>query len=126
MEQPPGFADPLYPNHVCKLNKALYGLKQAPRAWFSKLKNFLMAQQFISFQSNNSLFILKTSDVILYLLVYVDDLILIENSSSAIASFITTLASHFSIKDLGFLHYFLGIEVAQNGTALHLSQTRYL
>jgi Reverse transcriptase (RNA-dependent DNA polymerase) len=64
--------------------------------------------------------------VILYLLVYVDDLILIGNSSSAIAAFITTLASHFSIKDLGSLHYFLGIEVAQTGTALHPSQPRYL
>jgi Reverse transcriptase (RNA-dependent DNA polymerase) len=40
MEQPPGFADPLYPNHVCKLNKTLYELKQALRAWFSKLKDF--------------------------------------------------------------------------------------
>ncbi|KAK9078295.1 hypothetical protein SSX86_002352 [Deinandra increscens subsp. villosa] len=45
MEQPPGFIDNKYPNHVCKLNKALYGLKQAPRAWFKRLSVFLKAKQ---------------------------------------------------------------------------------
>ena len=37
MRQPPGFVDPQYPTHVCKLRHSLYGLKQAPRAWFDKL-----------------------------------------------------------------------------------------
>jgi hypothetical protein len=37
MEQPPGFEDERYPDHVCKLSKALYGLKQAPRAWYELL-----------------------------------------------------------------------------------------
>jgi hypothetical protein len=37
MEQPQGFEDYTFPNHVCKLHNALYGLKQAPRAWFMRL-----------------------------------------------------------------------------------------
>ena len=37
MEQPPGFAEKGYPEHICKLNKSLYGLKQAPRAWYKKI-----------------------------------------------------------------------------------------
>jgi hypothetical protein len=41
VEQPPGFEDSEYPNHVYKLSKALYGLKQAPRAWYECLRDFL-------------------------------------------------------------------------------------
>jgi hypothetical protein len=39
VEQPPGFEDTEYPNHVYKLSKALYGLKQAPRAWYECLRD---------------------------------------------------------------------------------------
>jgi hypothetical protein len=41
VEQPLGFEDSEYPNHVYKLSKALYGLKQAPRAWYECLRDFL-------------------------------------------------------------------------------------
>ena len=44
VEQPPGFEDPKYPNHVYKIDKALYGLKQASRAWYDCLKDFLLKQ----------------------------------------------------------------------------------
>ena len=43
VEQPPGFEDERYPDHVCKLSKALYGLKQAPRARYECLRDFLIA-----------------------------------------------------------------------------------
>lgn len=46
VKQPPGFVDPAYPSHVCKLKKALYGLKQAPRAWYMELKSHLLAAGF--------------------------------------------------------------------------------
>jgi hypothetical protein len=46
VEQPPGFEDERYPDHVCNLSKALYGLKQAPRAWYECLKDFLIANAF--------------------------------------------------------------------------------
>ena len=46
VEQPPGFEDPKFPNHVYKLQKALHGLKQAPRAWYECLKEFLLKQGF--------------------------------------------------------------------------------
>ena len=46
VEQPPGFEDHKFPNHVYKLQKALYGLKQAPRAWYKCLKEFLLKQGF--------------------------------------------------------------------------------
>jgi hypothetical protein len=46
VEQPPGFEDSEYTNHVYKLSKALYGLKQAPRAWYECLRDFLITNGF--------------------------------------------------------------------------------
>jgi hypothetical protein len=46
VEQPPGFEDDMYPDHVYKLSKALYGLKQAQRAWYECLRDFLIANTF--------------------------------------------------------------------------------
>ena len=46
VNQPPGFEDPRYPNHVYRLSKALYGLKQAPRAWYERLRDFLFKMGF--------------------------------------------------------------------------------
>jgi Reverse transcriptase (RNA-dependent DNA polymerase)/gag-polypeptide of LTR copia-type/GAG-pre-integrase domain len=126
MEQPPGFTDQNHPSYVCKLKKALYGLKQAPRAWFSKLKHFLLSHQFKGSQADNSLFIYSSGNIVIYLLVYVDDILLTGNNSQAIQAILDKLHSTFSIKNLGKPHYFLGIEVGEEGTSLHLSQTRYL
>ncbi|KAK9074370.1 hypothetical protein SSX86_006968 [Deinandra increscens subsp. villosa] len=125
MEQPPGFVDPKFPNHVCRLHKALYGLKQAPRAWFQRLSTFLIQSGFSCSRADPSLFVFKRDSCILYLLVYVDDLILTGNQEDTIATFITKLHHEFAIKDLGNLSYFLGLEVISNTSGLFLSQTRY-
>lgn len=57
MEQPRGFIDPNYPNHVCLLRKAIYGLQQAPHAWFSKFSQFLLTQGFTMCLTDNLLFV---------------------------------------------------------------------
>ena len=62
VEQPPGFEDPKYPNHVYKLNKALYGLKQAPRAWYDCLKDFLLKQGFEIGNADATLFTRKVNN----------------------------------------------------------------
>jgi Reverse transcriptase (RNA-dependent DNA polymerase) len=126
MQQPSGFIDSLQPNHVYNLRKALYSLKQAPRAWFHKLKAFLLSHQFTCSTVDNSLFICHINKLIIYILVYVDDIIITDNDSETISSLINTLNSTFSIKDLGQLHYFLGIEIVSSGTDLILNQSRYL
>jgi Reverse transcriptase (RNA-dependent DNA polymerase) len=87
MEQPPGFVNHVHPYHVCKLKKAIYGLKRAPRAWFSRLKFFFQILNFSSSQSDPSLFILNTAELTLYLLVYVDDIIITGTNSAAIQPF---------------------------------------
>lgn len=125
MEQPPGFTNHQFPNHVCKLNKALYGLKQAPRAWFHRLSTFLMANGFSCSRADTSLFIFKRDSCIMYLLVYVDDLILTGNQDAIVKSFIARLNKEFAIKDLGDLNYFLGLEVTYTNDGLFLNQSKY-
>ncbi|KAJ3699566.1 hypothetical protein LUZ61_003271 [Rhynchospora tenuis] len=126
MQQPPGFVDSLNPDKVCLLKKALYGLKQAPRAWFHKLRDFLQSQKFQCSQSDNSLFVFQEKGTVLYILVYVDDIIITGNNMAAITGLMSTLQSAFSIKDLGQLNYFLGIQVIHSPQSMHLNQTQYI
>jgi len=56
VKQPPGFEDLKHPDHVYKLKKSLYGLKQAPRAWYDKLSNFLIKNDFKRGQVDTTLF----------------------------------------------------------------------
>lgn len=69
MSQPPGFIDPLFPSHVCKLQKSLYGLKQAPRAWYNELSSFLISYGFHNSKSDASLFIYQHDGILAYFLV---------------------------------------------------------
>lgn len=124
--QPPGFVDPHHPTHVCQLKKALYGLKQAPRAWYTELKNHLITMGFRNTISDSSLFVFQDAGVIIYLLVYVDDIIVTSNATDALNKFILNLATRFSLKDLGPLSYFLGVEVLKHPKGIFLSQKRYI
>ena len=83
MVQPPGFIDSTLPSHICRLKKSLYGLKQAPRAWYQELHTSLLQLEFQQSKSDSSLFIYTCDGVTIFLLVYVDDL-LITGSDSAI------------------------------------------
>ncbi|KAL9840179.1 putative RNA-directed DNA polymerase [Arabidopsis thaliana] len=113
------------PTHVCRLNKALYGLKQAPRAWYQELRNYLLAAGFTNSLADTSLFIYKRANSYLYVLVYVDDII-ITGDASLVKNFNVSLADRFSLKDLGALRYFLGIEATRTKKGLHLMQRKYI
>jgi hypothetical protein len=76
VEQPPGFEDSKFPNHVYKLHKALYGLKQAPRAWYECLKDFLLKNGFEIGKADSTLFIERNGKDIFICQIYVDDIIL--------------------------------------------------
>uniref|UniRef100_A0A2N9FM88 Reverse transcriptase Ty1/copia-type domain-containing protein n=1 Tax=Fagus sylvatica TaxID=28930 RepID=A0A2N9FM88_FAGSY len=126
MHQPPGYSHPSFPDHVCKLKKALYGLKQAPRAWFSRLSTRLIELGFHGSLSDTSLFIYKSSIYTMFILIYVDDIIITSSSTLAIDNLLSSLQHDFAVKNLGSLHYFLGIEVIRNTAGILLSQKRYI
>ena len=75
VEQPPGFEDHKYPDHVFKLTKALYGLKQAPRAWYERLSSFLLQNNFKRGKVDTTLFIKNTDTDMIIVQIYVDDII---------------------------------------------------
>jgi hypothetical protein len=126
MSQPPGYNHPLYPTHVCKLQKAIYGLKQAPRAWFSRLSTKLLELGFHGSRSDSSLFIYKTKFLTIYILIYVDNIIITYSKPAAIDDLLHSLTHDFAVKDLGTLNFFLGVEVISNPHGIILSQHRYI
>jgi hypothetical protein len=125
MQQPPGFEDPSKKDYVCKLDKALYGLKQAPRAWYSRLSSKLISLGFSPSKADSSLFFYNKGNTIIFVLVYVDDIIVASSTEAATATLLKDLEEEFALKDLGDLHYFLGIEVNKVRDGVILTQDKY-
>ena len=70
VEQPKGFQDPHFPDHVLRLKKALYGLKQAPRAWYDRLTTYLLDHGFKRGQVGRTLFVKRDEKSLLVAQVY--------------------------------------------------------
>ncbi|KAJ9544412.1 hypothetical protein OSB04_024119 [Centaurea solstitialis] len=75
VEEPEGFVDPKYPNHVCVLDKALYGLKQAPRAWYETLTDYLLGVGYKKGTMDPALFLRRSGSDLIIVQIYVDDII---------------------------------------------------
>ena len=125
MQQPPGFEVKSKQDYVCKLDKALYGLKQAPRAWYSRLSTKLVSLGFQPSKADTSLFFYNKGGISIFILVYVDDIIVASSTEKATVALLQDLKQEFALKDLGDLHYFLGIEVSKVKDGIVLSQGKY-
>jgi len=121
-QQPLGFVDPVFPDHVCLLQRSLYGLKQAPRAWYQRFATYIRQLGFVASASDTSLFVYKDGTSIAYLLLYVDDIVLTASSMAFLQQIIGRLHSEFAMTDLSALHHFLGISVTRSADGLFLSQ----
>jgi Reverse transcriptase (RNA-dependent DNA polymerase) len=92
MTQPSDFIDPSQSNHVCLLSKSLYDLKHySPCVWFQKLSESLLAFIFQASNYDSSLFFLHLNGNIMFLLIYVDDIIVTASNNSLIISYINHL-----------------------------------
>ena len=125
VEQPEGFEICERKSHVCRLKKALYGLKQAPRAWYERIDNYLMKLGFTRSEVDPNLYFKVEDNKPLILVLYVDDLFL-TSVDPLIHNCKRELASEFEMKDLGLMHYFLGLEVWQKPREIFLSQGKYV
>nr|CAN80547.1 hypothetical protein VITISV_010898 [Vitis vinifera] len=126
MEQPPGFVAPGESGLVCRLRRSLYGLKQSPRAWFSRFSSVVQEFGMLRSTADHSVFYHHNSlGQCIYLVVYVDDIVITGSDQDGIQKLKQHLFTHFQTKDLGKLKYFLGIEIAQSSSGVVLSQRKY-
>jgi hypothetical protein len=126
VEQPPGFEDSEYPNHVYKLSKALYGLKQAPRAWYECLRDFLISNGFKVGKADPTL-LTKTLDNDLFVCqIYVDDISFGSTNESTCEEFSRIMTQKFEMSMMGELKYFLEFQVKQLQEGTFIFQTKYI
>ncbi|XP_019190312.1 PREDICTED: uncharacterized protein LOC109184730 [Ipomoea nil] len=112
---------------VCDVVKhSLYGLKQVPRAWFNRLHTFLISVGFQASKTDVSLFYFSRDFALVYLLVYVDDILLMGSDQALVTHLLSKLSATFKIRDLGEPNFFLGIETVKCDDEILLSQQQYM
>ncbi|KAG0153774.1 hypothetical protein PDIDSM_2429 [Penicillium digitatum] len=116
-----------YPDHIGLLMKTIYGLKQSPREWYSLLHDVLVSMGFDHTQSDHSIFVKRQhGGSPLYVMVYVDDLLVLSPSEDAIQQFKSAISKHFDTSDKGKLQRYLAINVHYANGIIHLSQADYV
>ena len=127
--QPDGFKVAGKEDWVCKLNKSLYGLKQSPRQWYKRFDQFMIGQNYTISNFDHCVYFRKLQDgSFIYLLLYVDDMLIASRNQEEICRLKAQLSKEFEMKDLGEAKKILGMEIArdrQRGT-LCLTQKQYL
>ncbi len=123
MQQPEGYAEG-GPNMVCRLRKSLYGLKQAPRAWNTRLKQELEGMGFTAPGADAGLFTTQYKGSNIYILVYVDDILVAAKNLADVNHIKARLTAIFDIRDLGEAKYFLGMSLNRDRQARTLKMTQ--
>ena len=129
MSQPEGFIVPNKKDHVCLLNKSLYGLKQSPRQWYKRFDAFMIGTGYKRNQYDNCIYSKELPDGSqIYLLLYVDDMLIAARSKAEISMLKTQLGKEFEMKDLGAARKILGMEIhrERHRGRLCLTQQTYI
>ena len=129
MVQPEGFKVAGKEHEVCKLHKSLYGLKQSPRQWYKRFDKFMMESKYTRSKYDHCVYLKKLQDgSFVYLLLYVDDMLIASQSLDEIEKLKTRLKSEFEMKDLGEAKMILGMEIVRDRKLrkLCLTQKQYL
>ncbi|GJU81798.1 retrotransposon protein, putative, ty1-copia subclass [Tanacetum coccineum] len=128
MEQPEGFVDPKYPNHVCKLKRSIYGLKQASRQWNKRFDDEIKKYGFIQNRDEPFVYQKASGNYVAILILYVDDILLMGNHIPMLQDVKSYLGKCFSMKDLGDVAYILGIKIYRDRSKrlIGLCQSAYI
>lgn len=125
MEQPPGFKDEQRSDLVCKLCRSIYGLKQAARAWNIKINEVLTHQNFLRSKADPCLYTKKLANRWVYMLIYVDDILICFEQERDEAEILKKLNQHFDTKDLGNIKNYLGIQIEREEDGSFLLNQRH-
>ena len=128
MTQPEGFVNPEDASKVCKLQRSIYGLKQASRSWNLRFDDAIKEFGFIKNEDEPCVYKKVSGSKIVFLVLYVDDILLIGNDIPILQSVKIWLGNCFSMKDLGEAAYILGIKIYRDRSRklLGLSQSTYI
>ena len=128
MEQPPGYIKKGEEHLVCKLKRSLYGLKQSSRCWNTVFKQYMESINFKQCTADPCIFVAGEEADLTIVAVYVDDLIVIAKTPETIKKIKESLAVCFKMKDLGKLHYCLGISIQHDEErgSLWMDQRQYI
>ncbi|KAK2982872.1 hypothetical protein RJ640_009714 [Escallonia rubra] len=123
IEQPKGYVVKGKDDKVLKLKKAIYSVKQAPRAWNSRIDRYFQDNGFVRCPHEYALYVkaYENGDV-LYVCLYVEDLIFTGNNPSMFDEFKDAMAREFEMTDMGLMSYYLGLEVKQMKDGIFMSQ----
>nr|GEX37367.1 retrotransposon protein, putative, Ty1-copia subclass [Tanacetum cinerariifolium] len=111
MEQPEGFVNLKYPNHVCKLKRFIYELKQASRQWNKRFNDEIKKFDFTQNHDEPCVYQKDSGSYVAILILYVDDILLMENNIPMLQDVKSYLGRSFAMKDLGDAAYILGIKI---------------
>nr|GEY33251.1 hypothetical protein [Tanacetum cinerariifolium] len=128
MEQPEGFVNPKYPNRECKLKRFIYRLKQASRQWNKRFDDEINKYGFTQNRDEPCVYLKASGSNITFLILYVDDILIMKNNISMLQSVKTYLGRCFAMKDLGEAAYILGIKIYRDRSRrlIGLCQSAYI
>jgi hypothetical protein len=98
---------------------------QSPSAWYTRLSTKICELGFKSSKADTSLFYFHQDSISMFILVYIDDIIIVSSDQRATERLLHKLSQDFTLKDMGELHYFLGIEVCKVNDRITLTQKKY-
>ena len=128
MSQPEGFVDPKHPKRVCKLQRSIYGLKQASRSWNLRFDEKIKEFGFTQNLDEPCVYMKASGSTVTFLILYVDDILLIGNHIPTLQGVKSWLGKCFSMNDLGEAAFILGIKIYRDRSKrlLGLSQSTYI
>jgi hypothetical protein len=128
MTQPEGFVDPTNARKVCKLQKSIYGLKQTSRSWNLRFDEVIKGFGFIQSEEESCVYKKASGSSVVFLILYVDDILLIGNNIPMLEAAKTSLKNSLSMKDLGEAAYILGVKIYRDRSKglIGLSQDTYI